>query len=69
MEIVKLEISKDILQILVDSDAISTNDFKLIAVNEKDFDYTGNPIWVKAKEDSDKAYKLLKKIEWEIRNK
>lgn len=69
MEIVKLEISKDILQTLVDSDAISTNDFKLIAVNEKDFDYTGNPIWLKAKEDSDKAYKLLKKIEWEIRNK
>ena len=69
MEIVKLEISKDLLQTLVDSDAISTNDFKLIAVNEKDFDYTGNPIWVKAKEDSDKAYKLLKKIEWEIRNK
>lgn len=69
MELVKLKISKDILQMLVDSTAITTNDFEVIGVDEADYDYSSNPIWVAAKEKSDKSFKELKKIEWQIRNK
>lgn len=54
---------------LVDSTAITTDDFEVIAVDENEFDYTANPIWVSAKEKSDKSFKELKKIEWQIRNK
>ena len=69
MEICKIKIAKETLQLLVDNDIISTNDFELIAVNETDIDYSSNPIWVAAKEKSDKSFKELKKIEWQIRNK
>lgn len=54
---------------LVDSTAITTNDFEVIGVDETSFDYSNNPIWVAAKEKSDKSFKELKKIEWQIRNK
>ena len=69
MEICKVKISKDLLQLLVDSEAITTNDFELIGVDENQYDYSGNPIWKAAKESSDKSFKELKKIEWQIRNK
>lgn len=54
---------------LVDSTAITTNDFEVIGVDEIGFDYTTNPIWIAAKEKSDKSFKELKKIEWQIKNK
>lgn len=54
---------------LVDSSAITTDDFEVIGVDEVGYDYTDNPIWVAAKEKSDKSFKELKKIEWQIRNK
>jgi len=69
MQLCKIKINYDTLQMLVDSDVITTNDFEVIAVDEKDFDYSSHPHWVEAKEKSDKAYKELKKIEWAIRNK
>jgi hypothetical protein len=69
MEIVKISISKDTLQMLVDSNAITTDDFTLIGVDVNDFDYSKNPAWVAAKEKSNKAYKQLKEIEFNIRNK
>lgn len=68
MEIVTIEISKELLQLLVDSDAISTKDFRVKYVDVKDFDYSGNPIWGKLKEKSDKAFKELKVCEFKIRN-
>jgi hypothetical protein len=49
MEIVKISISKDTLQMLVDSNAITTDDFTLIGVDVNDFDYSKNPAWVAAK--------------------
>ncbi len=67
MEIVKLTISKEKLQLLVDSDAITTNDFELVSV-EASFDYTSSELWQSAKKKSTKAYKELKKIEFDIRN-
>ncbi len=69
MEICKIKIAKETLQLLVDSEVISTNDFELIGVDEKGYDYSDNPIWKLAKEHSDKSFKELKKIEWQIRNK
>lgn len=69
MEICKIKITKDTLQMLVDSAAITTNDFEVIGVDEADYDYSSNPIWVAAKEKSDKSFKELKKIEFNIRNK
>ena len=69
MESCKIRISKNLLQLLVDSDAISTSDFELIGVDELGYDYSDNPIWKAQKEISDKSFKELKKIEWQIRNK
>ena len=69
MEIVKISISKDTLQMLVDSSAITTDEFTLIGVDEKDYDYSDNPIWVALKDKSNKAFKALKTAEFKIRNK
>lgn len=68
MEICKIKISKDLLQLLVDSDILKTSDFQVIAVDEKDFDYSDNPVWKALKEKSDKAFKELKIAEFKIRN-
>jgi len=69
MEIVKISISKDTLQMLVDSSAITTDEFTLIGVDLDSYDYSDNPIWVALKEKSNKAFKELKKAEFNIRNK
>ena len=69
MEIVKISIAKDTLQMLVDSSAITTDEFTLIGVDEKDYDYSDNPVWIAAKEKSNKAYIELQKVQWAIRNK
>ena len=53
---------------LVDSSAITTDEFTLIGVDEKDYDYSDNPLWIVLKEKSNKAFKDLKKIEFKIRN-
>lgn len=53
---------------LVDSNAITTDDFKLIGVNEDSFDYTNSDAWKLAKEKSDKAYRQLKEIEFKLRH-
>jgi hypothetical protein len=68
MEICKIQISKEVLQILVDSNAITTDDFTVIGVNEDLFDYTTSELWKTAKEKSDKAYRQLKEIEFKIRH-
>ncbi len=67
-EICKIKISKDLLQMLVDSAAISTDDFELIGTDEVNFDYKENPVWLAAKEKSNKAFKQLKEIEFNLRH-
>lgn len=67
MELITIEISKELFQILVDSGALV--DFKIKLVNVPDYDYSSNEIWKKQKEKADKVYKELKQIEFEIRNK
>jgi hypothetical protein len=68
MEIVKISIEKDTLQMLVDSSAITTDEFTVIGVDEKDYDYSDNPLWIALKEKSNKAFKDLKTAEFKIRN-
>jgi hypothetical protein len=69
MEICTIIISKELLQTLVDSEAITTDDFTVKLVNEDSFDYSSNEAWEAQKKISTKAYKKLKKIEFNIRNK
>lgn len=68
MEIVTIEISKDLLQLLVDSEALTTDDFRVKLVDVKDFDYSENPMWVAQKKKSDEEFKKLKQMEFKIRN-
>lgn len=67
-EIVTIEIKKELLQLLVDSDAIKVCDFKIKKVDVNEFDYSNSVLWKTAKLKSDKAYKELKEIEFNIRN-
>lgn len=68
-EVCRIEIGKQTLQMLTDSDAITFADFKLLIVDVKDFDYSDDLAWKAAKAKSDKAYKELKTIEYNIRHK
>jgi hypothetical protein len=65
----RIEISKDKLQLLVDSDAISTTEFRLIGVNQISDIYENNEAWKSQKAKSDKEYKKLKEIEFKLIHK
>lgn len=69
MELVRLEISKDKLQELIDSDVLTFNEIKVIGVNEVTDIYKDNPIWLAQKQKSDKEYKKLKEIEFKLIHK
>lgn len=68
MDICKIKISKETLQMLVDSEAISTDDFEVLGVDDNSFDYSKNLAWVELKKKSDKCYKELKTLEFKLRN-
>ena len=67
METVKLKISKDKLQLLVDSDAITFDDIELVSTDEDDYDYSSSELWQLQRKKSNKEYKKLKQIEFDIR--
>jgi hypothetical protein len=67
MEVVTIEISKDLLQKLVDNKVVNTCDFKVKKVDVTGFDYSQNERWLDCKMKADKAYKNLKRLEFEIR--
>jgi hypothetical protein len=69
VEICKIKIAKDTLQILVDSTAITTDDFEVIAVDEIGHDFSSSELWQAAKKESTKAYKKLKEIEFNLIHK
>ena len=69
MEICTINISKVLLQVLVDSEAIKTDDFTVKYVDDNSFDYSANEAWKAQKKKSDKEFKKLKEIEFNIRNK
>ena len=69
MELVRLEISKDKLQELIDNDVLTFNEIKVIGVNEVTDVFKDNPIWLAQKQKSDKEYKKLKEIEFKLIHK
>lgn len=69
MEVCTIKISKELLQTLVDSDAITTDSFTVKHVDVNSFDYSTNEAWKAQKKKSDKEFKKLKAIEFDIRNK
>lgn len=69
MELVRLEISKDKLQELIDSYVLTFSEIKVIGVNEVTDVYKDNPIWLAQKQKSDKEYKKLKEIEFKLIHK
>ena len=68
MEQVTIKISKELLQLLVDSDAITTADFDVKYVNEDSVDYSDNETWQAQRKVSDKAFRKLKEIEFNHRH-
>lgn len=68
MEICKIKISKELIQELINKGEITTNDFEVVGIDEDSFDYSNNEVWKALKEKSDKAFKELKKSEFNIRN-
>jgi len=68
MEIVTIKISKELIQLLVDSDALTTNDFEVKIVDDNSFDYSKNKAWVAQKKISSKEFKKQLKIEFDIRH-
>ena len=69
MELCRIEMLKDKLQLLVDSDALTPEDFRLIGVNEVTDIYKSNEAWKSQKANSDKEYKKLKEIEFKLIHK
>ncbi len=64
MEACRIEVSRSVLQILADNGI----EYKLLLVDEKDFDYSQSELWKAAKAKADKAYKSVKQIEFELRH-
>jgi hypothetical protein len=69
MELCKIEIPKELLQFLIDSDVIKFSDIKLIAVNDNTDSFKDNEVWKAQKLKSDKEYKKLKEIEFKLIHK
>jgi hypothetical protein len=67
MEIVTIKIRKDVLQDL-HNEGLLKSDYEVKTVDVTNFDYTGDTIWLKLKSESTKAYKALKKREFELRH-
>lgn len=68
MEIVRIDINKDFLQTLVDSDVIKTSDFEVIKVSVNDFPYDKYPEWIEQKKISNSEYQKLKELEFKLRH-
>lgn len=69
MELCTIVISKHLLQLLVDSNALSANDYEVKSVDIKDGLFDNDQHYQKLKKDSIKAYKELKEYEFNVRNK
>ena len=69
MEIVRIDINKELLQVLLDSSAITTDDFKVVKVEVPDFPYSDHPEWEEQYKLSAKEYRKLKELEYQLRTK
>ncbi len=68
MEKVTIIIDFDTYNKLRENNMITKSNHEVKYVDEP-FDYSAYPQWIEAKKESDKAFRLLKQIEFEIRNK
>jgi len=68
-EIITIKIHKDKLNMLIESDALAEGEWLVVKAEVPDFDYSQDKAWQAAKDKSNKAYKELKIIEYNIRNK
>ncbi len=68
MEIITIKIDKEIIQRLVDSDAIHTTDFEVKSTEIMDNFFSGDKHHEELKKRSVKAYKDLKEYEFNKRN-
>lgn len=68
-ELVTIKLHKEKLNILIDSNALEEGEWLVVKVDVPDFDYSKSEQWKLAKEKANKAYKQLKEIEFNIRNK
>ncbi len=67
-EFIKITIHKSLFEKLFKDGTIKSGDYELHDIIIPDFDYSENEKWIEAKSKSRKAYKELKKLEYEIRN-
>ena len=58
-----------LFQTLFKDGHIKSGEYELHDILIPDFDYSDNEKWQQAKKESTKAYKELKKLEFDIRNK
>ena len=65
MDFIKCHISEEDYK-KIDKDVRSN--IEILSVEPKDFDYSFDEIWQELKSKSDKAYKAVKKREYELRN-
>lgn len=68
MEKITVILSKELYIELRELDILTPENSEVKYIDEP-FDYTQYPQWIEAKKESDKAFKELKKIEFDIRNK
>ena len=64
----RIELDKQLYELLVDSNALSADNHKLLLVEQSGHDYSNNEVWKAAKSKSDKAFKQLKEIEFKLRH-
>tara|TARA_R110002051_G_scaffold325466_2_gene428023 strand:+ start:1983 stop:2195 length:213 start_codon:yes stop_codon:yes gene_type:complete len=69
MEIVTIKISKELLQMLIDSDVITTDDYEVKNVNDDSFDYSKDEEWLELSKVAAKSYKKKKELEYLIRQR
>jgi hypothetical protein len=68
-EMVKIELPKPALLAIRLAGLLRDNDYRVISVDVKDFDYSSSELWKAQKKAADKEYAKLKEIEFNIRNK
>lgn len=69
MDVVKIKMSEEVFTNLVTSGYLSIYDYEIQSKEPEDYDYSSHDEWQQAKKASTKAYKKLKEIEFNIRNK
>lgn len=67
-ETITIKIHQEKLQQLVESNCFEEGEYSLVKVDVIDQDYSSSELWKAAKLKADKAYKELKRIEFEIRH-